>query len=288
LDPTSQLLESAGIPLKLQKHAVVEFQPPDDIHDTEAMQRRLREYIAYNINAWVGRRHRSLWIVMAALKDTYALDQKHYAALLGAARAQQTERREGRARDANRTITVRYEHPQPISNSEQGDVAFHHNLDCSLSPTPTLSGAWHTADPSEPHRPEGSAKSASDASQGAERPCHSSIRKTGAALRASSYARASRATLLIQDRSGLSNDTDASTTAGGRKALPYDLGDRFDLDAPGGKMPPPTHSDSPALVAADPAAGSRLHGAEYASAQAHAPRPPPYHYTSVGATGAPG
>jgi hypothetical protein len=187
------------------------------------MQRRLREYIAYNINSWVGRRHRSLWIVMAALKDTYALDMKRYTSQLEAARAQQTERREGRARDANRTITVRYEHPQPISNSEQGDVALHHTRDCSLSPTPTLSGAWHTADPSEPHMPEGSAKSASDASQGAERPCHSSIRKTGAALRASSYARASRATLLVQDRSGLSNDTDALTTAGGRKALPCAL-----------------------------------------------------------------
>ena len=93
----------------MQKHAAVEFSPPEDIHDPELLQRHLREYIVANINAWMGGRRCSLWTLFAALKDTYAIDQKRYA--VAASRKQSRAATAGRD-VKNDTYTVRYVDPQ--------------------------------------------------------------------------------------------------------------------------------------------------------------------------------
>jgi hypothetical protein len=60
----------------MQRYAEVAFVPPADLTDPDAFGASLREYVAGNSNAWVGGRRCSIGMVMAALKDSYALHYK--------------------------------------------------------------------------------------------------------------------------------------------------------------------------------------------------------------------
>lgn len=84
-----EFLAEAGITRRMAAAASVPFQPPDDPEDIEQLQRRLREYVVYNLDHWVRHRCCSIGMVVKVLMETWAINRLLYSSQLALLRAEQ-------------------------------------------------------------------------------------------------------------------------------------------------------------------------------------------------------